>query len=132
MTSTLKHSIEAFLQTMSPNDPRREMLERCMNPPAERELANQLPLYPSRKAKRESLCQLRWKHLQHVDSMACDPDYNRSELHDKLLGNFDYFFGRLRRRRRDEVPSDQLRRCLMVSQILDQVDARRAWLEQAA
>jgi hypothetical protein len=58
---------------------------------------------------------------------------SRDELRDKLCNNFEYFFGRLRKRRRDQVPSDQLRKNFMVFQILDQVDARRAWLvEQSA
>jgi hypothetical protein len=56
----------------------------------------------------------------------------RSELYEKLLGNYDYFFGRLRRRRRDEVPSDHFRKQIIVTQILNQVDARRAWLEEQA
>jgi hypothetical protein len=46
------------------------------------------------------------------------------------LLNYEHFYGRLRRRRRDEVPSDELRKDFIVSNILDQVDAYRARLEE--
>jgi len=42
----------------------------------------------------------------------------------------DHFFGRLRRRRRDEMPSDKLRQNFMV--FCDLVDERRAELEEEA
>jgi hypothetical protein len=108
-----------------------ELLERILNPPAERELADRIPLYPPTTAKRESLFQLRWRHLDHVDSMARD-NTPRAETMKILCDNYEHFYGRLRKRRRDEVPSDQLRKFFIVSNILDQVDARRAELEEDA
>jgi hypothetical protein len=54
----------------------------------------------------------------------------RAELRETLCNSFEHFFGRLRRRRRDEVPSDKLRQNFMVFAILDLVDERRAELEE--
>ena len=74
--------------------------------------------------------QLRWRHLDHVTSMARG-NQSRAELREILCKNFEYFFrGPLRKRRRDEVPSDELRKNIMVFQILDQVDAHREWLAE--
>jgi hypothetical protein len=108
-----------------------ELLERILNPPAERELADRIPLYPAKTAKRQSLCELRWRHLQSVSTMARSND-SRADLFKVLRGNYEHFFGRLRRRRRDEVPSDELRKDFIVHNILDQVDARRAEIEEEA
>jgi hypothetical protein len=108
-----------------------ELLERILNPPAERELAARIPLYPHRTAKRESLCQLRWIHLQSVSTMARSND-NRADLFRVLRKNYEHFFGRLRKRRQDEVPSDELRKDFIVHNILNQVDAYRARLEEEA
>jgi hypothetical protein len=108
-----------------------ELLERVLIPRAERELADRIPLYPPKTAKRASLCELRWGHLDHVDAMARD-SAPRAETMKVLLGNYEWFYGRLRKRRRDEVPSDKLRKFFIVSNILDQVDARRAELEEEA
>ena len=84
-------------------------------------------LYPPKTAKRESLMELRWRHLDHVDSMARG-NASRAELRKTLCNNFEHFFGPLRRRRTDEVPSDKLRQNFMVFAILDLVDERRAEL----
>jgi len=107
-----------------------ELLERVLNPPVERELADRIPLYPPKTAKRESLCELRWRHLDHVDDIA-RRDTPRAETMKVLLRNYEWFYGPLRKRRRDAVPSDQLRKFFVVSNILDQVDARRAEIEAA-
>jgi hypothetical protein len=91
-------------------------------------------LYPPKTAKRESLMELRWRHLDHVDSMARG-NSSPAELRKTLRKNFEHFFGRLRKRRRDEVPSDELRKDWMVLQIVDLVEERRAELaaeEEAA
>ncbi len=55
---------------------------------------------------------------------------SRSDLFKVLRKNYEHFFGRLRRRRRDEVPSDELRKDFIVHNILNQVDAYRARLEE--
>jgi hypothetical protein len=130
--TNLKEAIDQLIASTDLASQQLELLERVLkglnSPEPERRLADRIPLYPSRRAKRESLCQLRWRHLQSVTAMARDPDYDRDETMAKLLGNYEWFFGRLRFRRRDEVPSDSLRKFFIVSAILDQVDARRAWL----
>jgi hypothetical protein len=79
----------------------------------------------------DSECQLRWRHLDHVDDMA-GRNTPRAETMRVYLRHYEHFFGRLRKRRRDEVPSDQLRKFFIVSNILDQVDARRAEIEEEA
>ena len=66
---------------------------------------------------------------RHVDSMARS-NQSREELRQIMCNSFEYFFGRLRKRRRDEVPSNSLRKNIIVFQILDQVDARREWLAE--
>jgi hypothetical protein len=129
---TLKDALAQFIATNDLASQPLELAERILNSPKQQRLADRIPLYPHRTAKKESLCQLRWRHLQHVTTMARDPSYDRDETEKKLLQNFEYFFGRLRKRRRDEVPSDSLRRYFMVNNILNQVDARRAWLEEQA
>jgi hypothetical protein len=77
------------------------------------------------------MMELRWRHLDHVESMARG-NSTRAELRETLCNSFEHFFGRLRRRRRDEVPSDKLRQNFMVFAILDLVDERRAELEEEA
>jgi hypothetical protein len=128
---TLKDAITQFIVAIDPAEPQLELLERVLNPPAERDLAARIPLYPPKTAKRASLCELRWRHLDHVDDMA-RRNTDRAETMTVFLRNYEYFFGRLRKRRRDEVPSDELRKFFIVSNILDQVDARRAELEEEA
>src|ERR1700730_13058353 len=82
-------------------------------------------LYPPRNAKRTSLMQLRWRHLDSITSMAMG-DSSIAELQDVLTSNFDHFFGPLRKRKRDRVPSDKLREEIMVWQILHRVQECRA------
>jgi hypothetical protein len=88
-------------------------------------------IYPPKTAKRESLMELRWRHLDHVDSMARG-NSSLADLRQTLRKNYEHFFGRLRKRRRDEVPSDALRKDWMVLQIVDLVEQRRADLEEEA
>ena len=85
-------------------------------------------LYPSRKARRDSLCELRWRELEHVDAMARSNE-TIDELHAKLLSGFTYFYGPIRKRRRDDVPSDATRRIIKVFGILALVEERRREIE---
>lgn len=86
-------------------------------------------LYPRRNAKRDSLMELRWRHLDHVDHMA-----RSGEPLDKIQADLsapwfsERFFGPLRSRRRDRVPSDAVRRLIMSWQLVDLVEERRAEL----
>jgi len=45
------------------------------------------------------MMELRWRHLDHVESMARG-NSTRAELRETLCKNFEHFFGRLRRRRK--------------------------------
>jgi hypothetical protein len=88
-------------------------------------------LYPHKTAKRESLMQLRWRHLDHVQTMAVS-DATIPELQAHLTQNFDWFFGPIRKRKRDRVPSDATREMIMVWQILNRVQERRNDVEGMA
>ncbi len=81
-------------------------------------------LYPPKTAKRESLMELRWRHLQSVTAMAMS-DATIPELQATLTQNFNWFFGPIRKRKRDRVPSDSLREDIMVWQILNRVQECR-------
>jgi hypothetical protein len=81
-------------------------------------------LYPHKTAKRGSLMQLRWRHLDSVQSMAMG-ESSIVELQERLTQNFDRFFGPLRKRKMDRVPSDALREEIMVRQILNRVQECR-------
>jgi hypothetical protein len=123
----MRSEIIEFLEALPLHDTKRAILEVLKNPQP-RKLAERIP-YPSRYAdRRTTLCQIRRRHLDHIDSMARS-DETLNDLYAKLLGNYEHFYGRLRRRRRDEVPSDHFRKQIIVRIILDQVDARRAELQ---
>jgi hypothetical protein len=49
---TLKDALAQFIATNDLAAPQIELLERVLNPPAERKLADRIPLYPPRNAKR--------------------------------------------------------------------------------
>jgi hypothetical protein len=74
--------------------------------------------------KRESLMHLTPRHLESVRSMAMGKS-TIAELQEHLTQNFDRFFGPLRKRKRDRVPSDSLRQEIMVWQILSRVQESR-------
>jgi hypothetical protein len=80
--------------------------------------------YPPRNAKKHSLFELRWRHLDSITSMAMG-DSSIPELLECLSQNFDHFFGPLRKRKKDRVPSDKLREEIMVRQILRRVQECR-------
>jgi hypothetical protein len=87
----LKDAIANFIATNDLAAPQLELLERVLDAPKERELADRIPLYPPRTAKRESLCQLRWRHLQSVSTMARSND-SRADLFKVLRKNYEHFF----------------------------------------
>jgi hypothetical protein len=78
-----------------------------------------------RNTKRTSLMQLRYRHLEKIDRIARRPHFDRADMHDFLLENYDRLFGPLRRPKTKEVPSDQFRKSWMVGLLLDRVQARR-------
>ena len=85
---------------------------------------------PPPTKKRESLMQLRPRMLDHIDSMARS-DRTIADLRMVLCKNYVHFFGRLRPKNKT-VPSDELRREIMVAQLLDLVQDRRWWLRRYA
>jgi hypothetical protein len=53
-------------------------------------------------------------------------EYDRDALREYFLAHWNRLFGPLRRSKAREVPSDQLRKELMVSRLLDLIEMRRA------
>jgi hypothetical protein len=85
----------------------------------------QWPKMPPYHSPRESLMQLRDGHLKWIDDLGHREKYNRSNMHIYMMEHYDSTFGPLRRPKRNAVPSDQLRKSLMVSSLLDLVETRR-------
>jgi hypothetical protein len=69
--------------------------------------------------------QLRPRHLDKIEILAKRRHYHRADQHDFMLQNYDRLFGPLRVPKIKEVPSDELRKSLMLSALLDRVEARR-------
>jgi hypothetical protein len=64
----------------------------------------------SEGAKRTSLTELRYRHLEKIDRIARRADYDREEYQEYLVENYDRLFGALRGSKAKEVPSDQFRK----------------------
>jgi hypothetical protein len=75
---------------------------------------------------RESLMTLRDRHLHMVEEYGFGPDYNRDELRTYFLANWNRLFGTLRKSKALEVESDRLRKDLMIEQLLELIEMRRA------
>jgi hypothetical protein len=75
---------------------------------------------------RKSLTELRPRMLAMVEEYGFGPDYDRDELRHYFSNNWYRLFGPLRKSKALEVPSDQLRKGLMISQLLDLIETRRA------
>jgi hypothetical protein len=87
---------------------------------------------------RESLTELRPRHLCMVEEHGCERHgYDRDALGDYFLANWYRLFGPLRRSKAVEVPSDQFRKEVMVSRLLNLIEmtaeyaAERSGLIQA-
>jgi hypothetical protein len=83
------------------------------------------PKMPPYNSPRESLMQLRDRHLGWIDDLGHREKYNRSNMHSYMMEHYDSMFGPLRRPKRNAVPSDELRKSFMVSDLLDLVETRR-------
>jgi|SRR5882724_9683947 len=81
-------------------------------------------LYPHRNAKRDSLCELRWRHLDQVDSAARSNE-SVDDIVRSLRAGFEHFFPPIRKRKRDWVPSDELRKDIMVHNLGRLIAERR-------
>lgn len=75
---------------------------------------------------RKSLTELRPRHLHMVEEHGIEETYDRDALGEYFLANWFRLFGPLRRSKAHEVPSDQLRKRLMISRLLDLIEMRRA------
>jgi hypothetical protein len=69
--------------------------------------------------------QLNNRHLGWIDDLGRREKYNRSNMHDLMLERYDSMFGPLRRPKRNAVPSDELRKGILVSGLLDLIGTRR-------
>jgi hypothetical protein len=70
--------------------------------------------------------ELRPRHLLMVEEYGVAETYNRDELGQYFLTNWNRLFGTLRRSKALEVPSDQLRKEIMISRLLDLIEMRGA------
>jgi hypothetical protein len=75
--------------------------------------------------KRHSLTHLRPRHLVWVEELGIRKDYDRSSTQDYFSAHYNFLFGPLRPKIK-ETPSDELRKWLIVSMLLDLVGGRRA------
>jgi hypothetical protein len=79
---------------------------------------------------RESLMQLRPRHLSQIATLANIESLSISQLRHQLVEHYDYFFGPLRA---EEVPSDiSIRKPWVVGMLIDLIQARRDWLHRRA
>jgi hypothetical protein len=81
---------------------------------------------PAFDPTRRSLMHLRPRHLLWVEELGIRGNYDRTAMQEYFCANYNSFFGPLRRPKAKEVPSDGLRKFIMVSGLLDLVDGRRA------
>jgi hypothetical protein len=77
--------------------------------------------------RRESLTELRPRHLLFVEEAALNESFNQSKLHDWFFKNWTKLFGSstIRYRKADEQPSDQMRKHFMVAHLLELISMRR-------
>jgi hypothetical protein len=127
---TLKDAITQFIAANDPAEPQLVLLERALNAPPSKD--RQRPQMVAFDRKRRSLMHLRPRHLVWVEELGIREHYNRSDMHDFMLENYNTLFGPLRRPKSKEVPSDRFRKSWMIGNLLDLVEARRAEIEQEA
>jgi hypothetical protein len=80
---------------------------------------------PFNFGQRTSLTELRPRHLLMVEEYGHQLEYDRNALREYFTVNWYRLFGPLRKSKAREVPSDQLRKELMVSRLLDLIEMRR-------
>jgi hypothetical protein len=68
---------------------------------------------------RKALTELRPRHLHMVEEYGFRREYDRDAVGEYFLANWYRLFGALRKSKVREVPSDQLRKELMVARLLD-------------
>jgi hypothetical protein len=75
---------------------------------------------------RTSLTELRPRHLLMVEEHGHQEHYDRDALRDYFLTNYHRMFGPLRKSKALEVPSDRLRKEMIVEQFLELIEMRRS------
>lgn len=86
------------------------------------------PVMPHPDKKRASLMELRPRHLATAEHIARRKHYDRRSQHEFMMLKWNSIFGGGLRSKAKTVPSDELRKSLMVSGILDIVEMRREQL----
>jgi hypothetical protein len=74
----------------------------------------------------QALTELRPRHLHMVEEYGFRCEYDRDALGKYFLTNWSRLFGPLRKSKALEVPSDVLRKELMVSRLLGLIEMHRA------
>jgi hypothetical protein len=75
---------------------------------------------------RTSLTELRPRHLLFVEEIGIAEHYDRDALRDHFLTNYRRMFGTIRKSKALEVPSDRLRKEMIVEQLLELIEMRRS------
>jgi hypothetical protein len=119
---TLKEAIAKFIATNDLAAPQLELLERILNASKPERKHPEMPPFTQ---KRESLMQLRPRHLVWVEELGIRETYDRSDMHEFMTTNYNLLFAPLRRPKSREVPMDAFRKSWMVSCLLDLVEGRR-------
>jgi hypothetical protein len=83
------------------------------------------PKMPPFNSPRESLMQLRNRHLDVIRDYGCEDTYDRREVEAYFMANYNKLFGPLRRSKAKEIPSDELRKSLLITQLLNLIELRR-------
>jgi hypothetical protein len=81
---------------------------------------------------RKAQTELRPRHLHMVEEYGFRSDYDRDALGEYFLANWYRLFGPLRESKALEVPSDQIRKELMVSRLLDLIEMRAEYATERA
>jgi hypothetical protein len=83
------------------------------------------PKMPAFHTPRQSLMQLNNRHLDVIRDYGCEDTYDRGEVEKYFLANYRKLFGSIRRSKAKEVPSDELRKSLLITQLMNLIDLRR-------
>lgn len=83
------------------------------------------PTMPPFDRVRRDFMQLMPRHLEWVEEIGIRPDFDRQEMYDWFMANYDRLFGPLRRPKAKAVPSDVLRQGIIVSRLLSLIELRR-------
>jgi hypothetical protein len=83
------------------------------------------PEMPPFDRKRRSRMHLRPRHLLMVEEHGIRDEYDRDALAEYFTANWYRLFGALRKSKAHEVPSDALRKSIMIYWLLDLIEMRR-------